>query len=315
MRETTRLHLVLAFTAVCFGAFPVVGKLALAEIPPHVLAALRVTAAATIFQTLRHVTTGERIAGGRELSLFALAALLGVVLNQGFFLLGLSRTSAIHTVLLVATIPAFSYAAGVVLGREALLRGKVLGIALAFAGVAVLLAARDLGGAVGPQASLLGDLLVAANSLSYGVYLVVSRPLARTYQPTTVVAWIFTFGVVVFVPLALAVPVAGRTLATLAWGSLSLKAWAALAWIIVFPTGIAYYLSSWALRRADASLVAAYVFLQPVVTTVLAIPVLGERPGWLALVAAAAIFGGVTAIARAKPRPEPGGSGPSPRGV
>lgn len=304
MRETTRVHLVLAFTAVCFGAFPVVGKLALAEIPPHVLAALRVTAAATIFQMLRHLTTGERIAGGRELSLFALAALLGVVLNQGFFLLGLARTSAIHTVLLVATIPAFAYAAGVILGREPLLRGKVLGIALAFAGVAVLLSAREMGGA-GPKATLTGDLLVAANSLSYGIYLVVSRPLARTYQPTTVVAWIFTFGMLVFVPVALLVPVGGRTLLDLDWNALSWRAGAAVGWIIVFPTGIAYYLSSWALRRADASLVAAYVFLQPVVTTALAIPVLGERPGGLALVAAAAIFGGVTVIARARPARAP----------
>lgn len=297
MRESTKVHLALAASAVCFGTFPVAGKIALAEIPPLSLAALRCTAAALILQALRHATTRERIFGGAELRLFLLSTLFGVVLNQGLFLLGLSRTTAIHTVLLVVTIPAFAHGAGVIAGREALSARKIGGIALACAGVAALLAVRNPRPGASEQPTLLGDALVTVNSLSYAIYLVISKPLARRYDPITVVAWIFTFGALVFVA------VAAPALARLPWRAISAEAWAALAWIIVFPTGVAYYLSAYALRRAEATVVAAYVFLQPVVTAALAVPILGERPGLPAAFAAASIFGGIMLIATARPPP------------
>jgi drug/metabolite transporter (DMT)-like permease len=294
MRETTKVHAALAASALCFGTFPVAGKIALAELPPLAVALLRVAAAAAILQAVRRASTRERIFGGRALGRFLAASLLGVVLNQGLFLLGLARTSAIHTVLLVATIPPFAYGAGILAGRETFLWRKLGGIGLALAGVAALLAAREVAPRPGDQATLAGDALVTANSLCYAIYLVVSKPLTRRYEPITVVAWIFTFGAIAFAPIG------GPSLARLAPAAVSARAWAALAWIVVFPTGCAYYLASWALRRADASTVAAYTFVQPVVTTSLAIPILGEVPGPPALAAAVAIFGGVALIARAR---------------
>jgi drug/metabolite transporter (DMT)-like permease len=68
--------------------------------------------------------------------------------------------------------------------------------------------------------------------------------------------------------------------------------------VIVFCTVIPYFLNSWALARTDASRVAAYVFLQPVIATALAVAVLGERPGWRTAIAAALIFGGLAVTVR-----------------
>lgn len=276
----------------CFGTFAVVGKIALRELSPLSLATLRVVAASVLLQVIRRAKTRERIIGPREVARFLLAALLGVVLNQGFFLLGLSRTTAIHTVLIIATIPAFAHGASVLAGVERFSWRKAGGIALAFAGIGALLAARPSPSVI-ERPSLGGDLLVAANSLSYAVFLVVSRPLSRRYEPITVTAWVFTFGAVVFAAIG------GPGLARLDWGAISGRTWAALAFIVVFPTGVAYYISSWALRRAEASVVAAYVFIQPIVTTLLAVPLLGERPGITAGAAAAAIFAGVMVVVRA----------------
>lgn len=247
---------------------------------------------------MRPILTRERIKGGaRELGLFLLCAILGVVLNQGLFLLGLSQTTALHAVVLVGTIPAFTYAAGIVAGVETFAARKVAGLAIAFAGAALLFGTARPGVVRGgaSEATLAGDALIAINCASYAIYLVVSKPLTRRYDPLTVVAWIFTVAAILLVPVA-----APLTLGGVRWGAVSWKAWTAYAWIVIFPTGLTYWLSSWALRRANPSLVAMYVYIQPILTAALAIPLLGEWPTWPAAAAALAIFGGMTLIARAR---------------
>ena len=51
-------------------------------------------------------------------TLFAALALVGVVLNQVLFLLGVARTTAVHANILITMIPVFTLAVALVLGRE-----------------------------------------------------------------------------------------------------------------------------------------------------------------------------------------------------
>jgi drug/metabolite transporter (DMT)-like permease len=55
-------------------------------------------------------------------------------------------------------------------------------------------------------------------------------------------------------------------------------AWIWLAFVVVFPTAGAYLLNNWALARADASVVALFIYLQPLIAALLAMARLGERP-------------------------------------
>ena len=74
----------------------------------------------------------------------------------------------------------------------------------------------------------------------------------------------------------------------------------------VFDTLIAaYLLNAWALRFADSSLVAAYTYLQPVITVVLAAIFLGEVMRPVALAAGAMIFAGVWLSGRPIPPAAP----------
>jgi len=59
------------------------------------------------------------------------------------------------------------------------------------------------------------------------------------------------------------------------------------------PTVAAYLLNAWALSHAESSLVAAYAYLQPVMTTILAAIFLGERIRPVAIIAGVLIFAGV----------------------
>ena len=286
------VHLALAAAQTGFALFPIFGKLALVSIPPFVIAAIRVVSAAAMLEIVRRLAPVEPIRR-EDRRLFFLLAILGVSLNQVLFIIGLSLTSAINTTILISSIPAFTLAAAVLFGREALTGRALLGTILAGAGALVLLNAErfDWG-----SRYFRGNLLILVNSLSYSLYLVLSRPLLARYRAMTFTAAVFRYGSIPIV--AVSIPALLRFSPTLP----AAGAWWSLGAIVLFCTAVPYFLNSWALARVAASRVATYVFLQPVIAATLAILVLGERPGWRTGVAAALVFAGLAVSLRPRAR-------------
>jgi drug/metabolite transporter (DMT)-like permease len=278
-----RIHAALTGAQVGFALFPIFGKLALVSIPPFAFAAFRVVGAVVILDAVRLSRTREpvRPADRRRLLLYGL---LGVSFNQILFILGLSLTTAINTSILTATIPVFTLAAAVALRREGMSARAAAGIALAGAGALALLNAQHFDWA---RESFRGVLLLLLNCTSYSLYLVLSRPILAHYHVATFTAAVFRYGALLIVLAAL------PDLSRFAPARVPALAWLCLAAVIVFCTAIPYLLNSWALARTHASHVAFYVFLQPVITTALAILVLGEAFTGRTAIAAALIFAGL----------------------
>jgi drug/metabolite transporter (DMT)-like permease len=282
------VHVALAGAQSGFALFPIFGKLALVSIPPFALAAIRVVSSAVMLEIVRRLSPPERIAPSDRGRIFLLA-FAGVSFNQVLFIFGLSLTTAINTSILISAIPVFTLAAAVLLGKEETTSRAVGGMALAGAGALVLLNAESFEWS---SRYFRGDLLILANGFSYSMYLVLSRPILARYRPLTFTAAIFRWGTL---PIVLA---AIPALLRFTPSAVSPIAWWSLAAIIVLCTVVPYLLNSWALARTHASRVAAYVFFQPVIAATLAMVVLGERPGWRTLVAAALIFGGLAVSLR-----------------
>jgi drug/metabolite transporter (DMT)-like permease len=167
---------------------------------------------------------------------------------------------------------------------------KVAGLVVSFAGVAVLVARTGLSGG---QEALVGDALVLANSLSYSIYLVLSRPVLERYDPLTLIAWVFVFGT--FEMAIVALP----TLVAVDWAALTPGAWTAFAYALLGATVLTYGINNWALRHTSASHVASFVYLQPLVGALLAAWLLDERLTWHVAVAGALILAGVALASRA----------------
>ena len=221
-----------------------------------------------------------------------LYALLGVSFNQILFISGLALTTAIHTTILTATIPVFTLAAAVLLRRESLTARAAAGILLAGAGALALLNAQRFDWAEG---SFRGDLLIIANSVSYSLYLVLSRRGLARYRAAAFTAAVFRYGAVLIVLAAI------PDLRRFSPSRTPPLAWVCLAAVVVLCTVIPYLLNSWALARTHASRVAFYVFLQPLIATALAIPILGESLTGKALTAGALILAGLAvAVGRAR---------------
>ena len=220
-------------------------------------------------------------------------AILGVVINQSFFLAGLSMTTIQVAAILITTIPVFALAAAIAAKQERATAWRVGGIALAGAGALLVVGGESFHGS---WRSFAGALLVVLNCLSYALYLVVSKPSMPRLSARRVVARMFAVGTVILLPFA-AWPMARQP-----WSQISLRAWLALTLVILGPTVAAYLLQAWALRYADSSVVAAYTYAQPVLATLLGVIFLGEALRGVVVVAAAMIFGGVALATN--PRPE-----------
>ena len=280
-------HLALIAVQVMFGSWPIFGKIVLRSMSSTSLVGLRIFGAALVLMLFQRKLGELRELPSRILAWVVLSSLLGVVLNQLLFVKGLSLTTAINASLLTTTIPVFTLAVSIALGQDRASIRHILGIALAAAGVVYLV---DPWRASFSAHTTLGNILIIINSFCYGAYIAVSRDLFRRYGALNVITWIFVIGA--FITL----PVAGFAWSADNLTSVSLGAWLTLAYIILIPTVGAYYLNSWAVTRVPPSIVAIYIYLQPLVAFGFAPLILGESWDSRTLVACALIFAGVAIV-------------------
>ncbi len=288
---TGQVRLALVAVQILFGINYLASTMAVGAIAPAAWAALRALAALAILVLL--VAVGRRrLPRGRDSWYLAGCALLGVTLNQILFLEGLSRTTPAHSALICCTIPLFALAAAVVLRQERLTARGLAGLLVGLCGVLILLEADRF--SLDAQ-YLVGDLLTLINAVCYGFYVVLSgRVMARhdSLGATTVVfAW-GTLGILLYGGVALwQAPLA----------ALSGEVIAAMAFAVVGATVATYALNLWALKHTQASRVAIYVFLQPVVATTLAVALLNEPITWRMAAAGGLVLAGL-ALREARPR-------------
>ena len=282
------VHLILIAGQICFASLPVVGKLAVGHVPPAGIVVVRMAGGAVLF-TLIAWQRGTLTIRRRDLPFIGLCALLGTVINQEMFIHGLARSTATNAVVLGSTIPVFTAITAIVLGREPARARRIAGMAIAFGGVALLVGAERLSTS---SEHLVGSAMVLINAVSYGVYLVIVRPLAERYDPFALLAVMFVIGTPLVAPLGV------HALAEAP--SLVADDYAFLAFLIAIPTIAAYGLVQTALKRADASLVAVYIYLQPVVAAIGAAFVLDEVIEVRTVICGAMVLFGVWLAARAR---------------
>lgn len=282
-RPAPRVILALLLVQLFFGLHYVAGKALLESIDPAAWALVRVVAAAALLQVLvlrRRADRPDR----REWLQLASFAVFGVVINQILFVEGLSRTTPAHSALIMTTIPLLTILFAVALGKERLSRFRAAGLALALVGVWILLRA-DRFRIEGDL--LFGDLLSLGNAASFSLFLVLSRDYLLRHDPLVAIARVFTLGSVGvaaygLLPLTRVVP-----------SELPPKAWWLAAFIVVFPTVGSYFLNYWALSRVSSSLVALFIYLQPLIATTMQWTLGRGAPGPRFFVAAALVFAGV----------------------
>jgi drug/metabolite transporter (DMT)-like permease len=204
-----------------------------------------------------------------------------VVFNQGFFLEGLSRTTVGRSALICSQIPTFVLLFSVLARQERLTLRKSLGFAAGVAGVLVLLGADRF---TLDRRYLAGDLLTLTNAASYALFVVLGRRVMSRNDPLAATAVIFFFGAVGMMIYG------GKTLLTTDFSVITPGLFWVMVYVILGATVVTYFLNLWAVKRVQATRVALYIFLQPVIASVLGFVFRDEDITPRFLVATALVF-------------------------
>jgi len=283
-RPQAPAHVALVGATLIFGLNYPIAKIALVEVPPVLLAATRVVVSALLLLVAWRARRAPSGLTRSDLPRLALFALLGVLINQGFFITGLHLSTPINASVLMTTIPVTTVAFALLLGRERASRRKIAGTAIAFTGALYLVGVFrfDLS-----EETMLGNLLVFTNACSYGLFLVLSREMLRRCSPVAFMAVLFSISTVV------AIPAGWLSFGSFDVTAVSARAWLAVAYVATLATAGAHLLNSWSLQRVDSSTVGIYVFLQPVIATASSLLLLGDRLRSAQVIAAVLVFTGV----------------------
>jgi drug/metabolite transporter (DMT)-like permease len=165
-----------------------------------------------------------------------------------------------------------------------------LGLALAFAGVGLIVAAT---GNAGGDRDPLGVVLCLVAAVAYSISLVLQKPLVARLSAVHVTFLACTIGAIVCLPFL-------GQLVDDARDASAVDLW----WVVylgIFPTAIAFTTYAFALRHMSATSLGVTTYLVPPITILMGWLFLGETPPAMAYVGGVLALVGV-AVARRKPR-------------
>ncbi|MEM6348797.1 MAG: DMT family transporter [Bacteroidota bacterium] len=261
-------HLALVAVALIYAFNYFIAKDLFKEISPLGVVAIRSMVAIIFFWLIQIFWIREKIQSRKDYLRFFVCGMLGIALNQIFFFSGLDRTVEVNASVLMTTTPVFVFLLGFFMRVEKLSALRILGLGLAATG-AVLLIQGGESLSIKPE-TLVGDLMVIFNASVYGLYLVLVRPLVQRYHPMTIMVWVFSFGALLTLPVGI------PSLLKVDWPNLTQPAVWAVVYVVLFTTIGAYSFNAIALKRVPSTTAGIYIYLQPVLVSVLAFFLLEE---------------------------------------
>jgi drug/metabolite transporter (DMT)-like permease len=288
------------FAVVVWGGSFIATKLAVAEVPPALVVWLRFAIGVAILGAA--VVARRQLAPlpARELAYLALLGAVGISLHQWLQSNALLTARASTSGWIIAATPVFIAALAWAALGERLGPVRAAGIALAAAGVVLVVTRGDLGALLAGRFGEPGDLLMLLSSPNWAVFSVLSRRAMRARPAALVLFWIMLAGWLFTSAHLFATAGMG------AIGALTARGWLAVAFLGIACSGLAYIAWFDALERLPASQVGALLYLEPLVAMLVAAAVLGEPVGPVMLVGGAVILVGVWLVNRpARPDPLP----------
>jgi drug/metabolite transporter (DMT)-like permease len=213
--------------------------------------------------------------------------LLGNVFYQMCFILGLDRSAAGHTSLILALTPVMTAFLSLATGHEQPGPRTWGGAALSISGIALVSGASLR---VEGRDALVGDAILVVAAFAWAAYTVGSRPLVARYGSTRTTAWTLWVGALGLVPAG--VPALARQ----EWGAVTPKAWGGLAFSALFAISLAYLIWYRGVERIGNTRTAIFSNLTPVVAMVAAALILHETPSAASLLGAAMTLAGVMVV-------------------
>ncbi len=286
MSNTRKAHAAVLATNILFASnYSIIKFITPSVVKPFGLNVVRVLGCIVLFWAMYLFKSSIATIQKKHIPRFILCAATGIAINQTFFIKGLSLTMPIHASLLMLACPIFITFIAAWLLREVITFKKILGLIIGIAGSVILISIKE--NSSGGSDILLGDLMILVNAVSYGFYMVIVRPLMEAYSPIHVMRWVFTLGAIMILPFG------WQQFMEVDWPALHPQEVAAIIYIVIGGTFLAYFLNIYGINHLGASATGAYIYTQPVFAAIIAVVFLGEHFSWQKGIAALLIFTGV----------------------
>ena len=211
--------------------------------------------------------------------------LFGVAINQLFFFEGLNLTTPINAAIIMTISPILVIIFSAIIIKEKITIRKLLGIFLGIVGAATLIL--KSGSISIDNAFFVGNILIFINATSYSIYLVLVKTLMTKYNPITVMFYVFSFGLIFVLPFGL------NELLEVNTQSFSKIIYLKVAFVVICTTFLAYLFNAFALKTLNPSVVSTYIYLQPVLASVVAIFLKSDSLDFIKILSALFIFSAV----------------------
>lgn len=284
-RVTT--YLLLVIVVVIWGSYPTLVKIALRDMPPFTLAALRCTLASVILTVLlwRGSGHGEQPITRADLPALVVLGVSGITISTSIFYLAVSLTTASNAVILTASTPVLVAVGGHLFFDERLRRLQWTGVMCSAAGVLLTVTRGEVRLFESPPH--LGDGIVVLGQVAWATYTLYGKRVLTRLSPRAATTAAYLIGTAFLIPLAIllapAFPRAVFTSAT-AWG------------VVLFQGTLGALAHIWYYRGVQTvgpAVTAIFMNLQALVGVVLATLLLGESLSVAQGLGAAAILLGV----------------------
>lgn len=281
------------FATATWGGTFIATKLALQEASPATLVFLRFGMGVLILGAAVLLRRQFALPSRNEWGYFALVGFVGVTFHQWLQATGLQTAAATTTAWIVATIPVFTALLGWLFLKERLTVRQVSGIGLAALGVLLIVSKGNLAALAAGNFGTPGDFLILISAVNWAAFSILSRrgleqhPATRMMFYVMLTGWAFSalwlFG---FGPGLREVP------------SFTPGGWMNILILGVFGSGLAYIAWYDALKAMPAGQLGAFIYVEPLVTMVLAAFLLGEAVTFVSLLGGAATIAGVYLVNR-----------------
>ena len=275
-------YLEAAFAATVWGASFIATKVALQDVSPITIVWLRFGMGLLVLGAAVALRKQFAMPKKNEWGYFALLGFLGITFHQWLQSNGLQTSEASTTAWIVATTPVFMALLGWFILKEGLSLVKILGIALAFFGVLLVVSDGNLGSISIGRFGAPGDVLILVSAVNWAVVSVLSRRGLKTTSASLFVFYMMLFGwlftSILFVGNSLYVEVP----------ALTFNGWLGVAFLGIFCSGLAYIAWYDALQALTTASTGAFLYIEPLIAMIVAFFVLGE-----AITPASLIGGGI----------------------
>lgn len=220
-------------------------------------------------------------------------SLLGVAINQMMFFTGLNHTTPVDAAIINSVNPILVLVFAAWILKERIGATRLTGILIGATGALMLIL---LGNPLSLKGgNLTGNIFVAGNTICWGLYLVIAKPLVVKYNPLLMMRWMFLIGLIGVIPFSM------KEVMQINFSSFDSYTWFSLLYIIIGTTFMAYFFITYSLKRLSSPVVAYYTYLQPVLVAVIGIIVFAEKISLIKVVSALLVFAGIYFVTR-KPK-------------